>query len=182
MRKNESLYDSDWTKFDSMSGEIKCTPKIDALHFEVGSRKSEVGSLKLEVGSLKSEVWSLKSEVWSRKSEVWSRKSEVGSRKSEVGSRKSEVGSRKSEVGSRKSEVGSRKSEVGSRKSEVGSPSSAFVVVQLASNKTAKWDYWTQRHLLFGFTEVRHVHARCHFLKMLQLKHEISLIFASQAH
>ena len=100
MRKNKSLYDSDLIKFDSISGETKCTSKIDALNFEVGSLKSEVGS--------------------------W--KSEVGSRKSEVGSRKSEVGSRKSEVGSRKSEVGSRKSEVGSRKSEVGSPSSALVV------------------------------------------------------
>ena len=30
--------------FDSISGEISCTPKIDALNFEVGSWKSEVGS------------------------------------------------------------------------------------------------------------------------------------------
>ena len=74
MRKNKSLYDPDLIKFDSISGEISCTSKIDALNFEVGS-------LKLEVGS--------------RKSEVGSRKSEVGSRKSEVG-----VGSEKSEVGS----------------------------------------------------------------------------------
>ena len=94
MRKNKSLYDCDLIKFDSISGEIKCTSKIDALNFEVGSLKSEVGSWKLEVGS--------------RKSEVGSRKSEVGSRKSEVGSRKSEVGSRKSEVGSRKSLLGFR--------------------------------------------------------------------------
>ena len=49
MRKNKSLYDSDFIKFDSISGEIKCTSKIDALNFEVGSLKSEVGSLKLEV-------------------------------------------------------------------------------------------------------------------------------------
>ena len=65
MRKGKSLYDSDLIKFDSISGEISCTSKIDALNFEVGSPKSEVGS---------------------RKSEVRSRKSEVGSRKSEVGS------------------------------------------------------------------------------------------------
>ena len=49
--KNKSLYDSDWIKFDSISGEISCTPKIDALNFEVGSQKSEVGSRKSEVGS-----------------------------------------------------------------------------------------------------------------------------------
>ena len=72
MRKNKSLYDSDWIKFDSISGEISCTPKINALNFEVGSRKSEVASRKSQVASLKSEVWSLKSEVWSLKSEVWS--------------------------------------------------------------------------------------------------------------
>ena len=87
MRKNKSFYDSGKIKFDSISGEISCTSKIDALNFQVGSLKSEVGS---------------------RKSEVGSRKSEVGSRKSEVGSRKSEVGSRKSEVGSRKSLLGFR--------------------------------------------------------------------------
>ena len=58
MRKNKSLYDSDWIKFDSISGEISCTPKIDALNFEVGSRKSEVGSRESEVGSRKSEVGS----------------------------------------------------------------------------------------------------------------------------
>ena len=63
MRKNKSLYDSDLIKFDSISGEIKCTSKIDALNFEVGSLKSEVGSLKSEAGSLKSEVGSLKLEV-----------------------------------------------------------------------------------------------------------------------
>ena len=61
MRKNKSLYDSDWIKFDSISGEISCTPKIDALNFEVGSRKSEIGSRKSEVGSRKSEVGSRKS-------------------------------------------------------------------------------------------------------------------------
>ena len=54
MRKNKSLYDSDWIKFDSISGEISCTPKIDALNFEVGSLKLEVGSRKSEVGSRKS--------------------------------------------------------------------------------------------------------------------------------
>ena len=84
MRKNKSLYDSGLIKFDSISGEISCTSKIDALNFEVGSLKSEVGS---------------------RKSEVGSRKSEVGSRKSEVGSRKSEVGSRKSLLGFRIQEM-----------------------------------------------------------------------------
>ena len=78
----------------------------------------------------------------------------------------------------------------------------------LQAIKTAKWDYWSQRHLLSGFAEapfyiatktlllfkkttaqsfpcsnsddtVRHVHARCRFLEALQLKHEISLIIAS---
>ena len=47
--------------FDSISGEISCTPKIDALNFEVGSWKLEVGSRKSEVGSRKSEVGSRKS-------------------------------------------------------------------------------------------------------------------------
>ena len=78
----------------------------------------------------------------------------------------------------------------------------------LQAIKTAKWDYWSQRHLLFSFAEapvyiatktlllfkkktaqsfhcsnsddtVRHVHARCRFLEVLQLKHEISSIIAS---
>ena len=49
MRKGKSLYDFDLIKFDSISGEISCTSKIDALDFEVGSRKSEVGSRKSEV-------------------------------------------------------------------------------------------------------------------------------------
>ena len=80
MRKNKSLYDRDLIKFDSISGEIKCTSKIDALNFEVGSLKSEVGSWKSEVGSWKSEVGRRKSEVGSRKSEVGSGKSEVPSR------------------------------------------------------------------------------------------------------
>ena len=56
MRKNKSLYDRDLIKFDSISGEIKCTSKIDALNFAFGSLKSEVGSWKLEVGSWKLEV------------------------------------------------------------------------------------------------------------------------------
>ena len=42
MHKNKSLYDSDLIKFDSISGELSCTSKIDALNFEVGSRKSEL--------------------------------------------------------------------------------------------------------------------------------------------
>ena len=56
MRKDKSLYDSDLIKFDSISGEISCTSKIDALKFEVGTPKSEVRSRKSEVGSRKSEV------------------------------------------------------------------------------------------------------------------------------
>ena len=63
MRKNKSLYDSGLIKFDSISGEISCTAKINALNFEVGSWKSEVGSRKSEVGSRKTEVGSRKSEV-----------------------------------------------------------------------------------------------------------------------
>ena len=61
MRKNKSLYDSDLIKFDSISGEISCTSKIDALNFEVGGRKSEVGSRNLELRSRKSELRSRKS-------------------------------------------------------------------------------------------------------------------------
>ena len=53
MRKKKIFYDSDLTKFDSISGEISCTSKIDALNFEDGSQKSEVGSRKSEVGSRK---------------------------------------------------------------------------------------------------------------------------------
>ena len=56
MHKNKSLYDSDLIKFDSISGEISCTSKIDALNFEVGSLKSEVGTRQLKVGTQQSEV------------------------------------------------------------------------------------------------------------------------------
>ena len=56
MRKNNSLYDSNLIKFDSLSREISCMSKIDALEF--WSRKSEVGSRKWEVGNGKWEVGS----------------------------------------------------------------------------------------------------------------------------
>ena len=56
MRKNKSLYDSDLIKFDSISGEISCTSKIDALNFEVGSLKSEVGSRKSLLGFRTQEI------------------------------------------------------------------------------------------------------------------------------
>ena len=62
MHNNKSLYDSDLIKFDSISGEISCTSKIDALNFDVGSRKSELGSY-WEVGTQQSEVESQKSEL-----------------------------------------------------------------------------------------------------------------------
>ena len=77
MRKNKSLYDSGLIKFDSISGEISCTSKIDALNFEVGSLKSEVWSRKSEVGSLKSEVGSRKSEVGSPSSAFVVRKQRI---------------------------------------------------------------------------------------------------------
>ena len=51
MRKNKSFYDSDFIKFDSISGKISWMSKIDALDFEVESRKSEVWGRKSEVGS-----------------------------------------------------------------------------------------------------------------------------------